>query len=105
LRSSRDFAAGRRVDVNEETKKVDGKMSRLYVIESALTITGINADERIAARSCDIAGIAAGIAHELGIGVEGAIDAAHEKVIEELVKDLKSNRGSSLVIAGSGQPA
>ncbi|MFO0828050.1 MAG: TAT-variant-translocated molybdopterin oxidoreductase [Phycisphaerales bacterium] len=105
VRNARDFSAGRRID-NPDPKQQS--MNRLYVVESALTLTGMNADERIAVRSCDVAAIAAMVAKEVGAGGSDSSVALGEHdtaIAKEMVKDLKEARGRSLVIAGAGQPA
>ncbi len=53
LRYSRDFGAGR---------KAEGTMNRLYVVESSLTLTGSNADHRLAIRSADVVTFARALA-------------------------------------------
>jgi molybdopterin-containing oxidoreductase family iron-sulfur binding subunit len=49
VRYAGDFAARRRAD--------DGTMNRLYVFEGGLTVTGSNADHRLAVRPSQIAGL------------------------------------------------
>jgi len=99
---AREFAKGRRV------AKKDDPMSRLYVAESALSITGTMADHRLRVASSQIAAVAAAIAAK----VTG--DASFEKAaqgldvkaewIAECAADLAANRGECLVVAGSHLP-
>ncbi|HKR66187.1 MAG TPA: TAT-variant-translocated molybdopterin oxidoreductase [Thermoanaerobaculia bacterium] len=89
LRYARDFMSRRRVRHNQ-TQNVN----RLYVIEAGMTSTGSVADHRIGVKPSQIEGIARQIA--AGQGSTPALQA--------LVKDLQSNRGASVVIAGDEQP-
>ncbi len=115
VRSARDFAANRRMS---NPNPAEQTMSRLYVVESAMSVTGMTADERIAVRSSDVAAVAATVAKELGTeaaallgpGVAGAglnvtLSAEDRAIVDALVKDLVGTRGRSLIIAGETQPA
>lgn len=101
------FANGRRV------KSEHDEMNRLYVAESAMSVTGGMADHRIKIKNSDISDFAMVIAQEMskqGIDVPGANAlTANNKFdkhfIEELAADLIKNRGKSLVVAGRTQPA
>ncbi len=105
LAYARDFAKGRRV-----TKATD-PMNRLYAVESAFTLTGSMADHRLRLGSSHMLAFAAAMAVEL------TGDAAYaslarglefkdkEKWISEAAKDLKTNRGSCLIVAGNHLPA
>ena len=100
---AREFAKGRRV------KKKDDPMNRLYVVESALTLTGSMADHRLRLASSHVLAFAASLAEQ----VTG--DAAFAKLaqgldakpewIAECANDLKNAKGTSLVVAGAHQPA
>ncbi|MGH2460500.1 MAG: hypothetical protein ACRDIY_16725, partial [Chloroflexota bacterium] len=83
-----------------------GKQSRLYVVESAPTVTGMVADHRPRVRSADVEAVARAIA--AGVGVAGAAGSPPPGVpaglIATAVKDLASHQGTSLVIAGDEQP-
>ena len=98
-----EFARGRRVAGR------DDPMSRLYMAESALSITGTMADHRLRLASSHMQAFAAALAAK----VTG--DPAYAKAaegldvapawIDECAADLAANRGSSLVLAGSHLPA
>ncbi len=101
LRYASDFAARRRVAQGQT------RMNRLYVVESSPTITGGKADHRLPLRASDIEFYARNIA--AGIGVQGITAPSRpatvpDKWISAVVKDLSQHRGSSLVMAGDGQP-
>ncbi|HTL18388.1 MAG TPA: TAT-variant-translocated molybdopterin oxidoreductase, partial [Patescibacteria group bacterium] len=93
-RHIRNFAKSRR-----QTKSSD-PMSRLYVIESLMTITGANADHRLRKASSAIGDIAAQFA--TAIVDKGPVQ---DQWISECAKDLLANHGKALVVAGHGQPA
>ena len=107
LRYAREFAARRRPEA--------ASMNRLYAIESMPTSTGARADHRLPAKPSDIEAMARAIAvistqqSTRGTAVLPQIgqsfDPAVVKWIVAVGKDLQAHRGSSLVIAGDGQPA
>jgi len=109
VRSIGDFAATRRVRGPSDT------MSRLYVYESALSLTGANADHRVAVRSGDIGAIAAWFASRLledpTLGRFEQADGGRvftAALLEDLnhaLDDLRAHRGESVIVAGAGQPA
>jgi Fe-S-cluster-containing dehydrogenase component len=100
LRYARDFASARRI--------VDAKgarMNRFYAAEPTPTITGSNADHRIAVAARDILPLAQTIASKLGINARPAAKTVNEDWIDAVAGDLKANRGASIVIAGETQPS
>lgn len=102
VKHNRDFAKTRRA------MSCSDSMSRLYVCEPGHTLTGANADERLALRRADVALVAARIARAVvpamsGLPTDNAdIDSSF---MDKLIDDLQANRGSSVVIAGPNQPA
>jgi MoCo/4Fe-4S cofactor protein with predicted Tat translocation signal len=92
-RYTRDFAARRNPDVN---------MSRMYVIESTPSSTGMKADHRLPAKAGDIEGLARSLAGAIGGNAGGGAD--QQNFISSVARDLQSHRGSSVVIAGEHQP-
>ncbi len=99
LRYARDFAKSRRVIEAE-----GASMNRFYVAEPTPTITGSNADHRIAVRSRDILPLAQQIAAELGLGVTAYRNDENENWVKAVIQDLKANRGQGILIAGETQP-
>jgi Fe-S-cluster-containing dehydrogenase component/anaerobic selenocysteine-containing dehydrogenase len=91
------------------------EMSRLYVVEPAMTGTGAMADHRLRLRGGDIASFAAALAAELstraGLQSLGPLaglpkgTSGDTKWLKAVASDLEKNRGRSLVIAGRRQPA
>jgi Fe-S-cluster-containing dehydrogenase component len=98
LRYARDFSNARRI------VDVDGaRMNRFYVAEPTPTITGSNADQRIAVSARDILSLTQIIASNLGIGTRPIAEVNDKDWIEAVVRDLKANHGASVVIAGETQ--
>jgi len=102
VRYAHDFAAKRRITGSQST------MNRLYVVESMPSITGAMADHRKPLRASEVEAFARLIAPGVGIkGPTGAPAAAANVSADwmaALVRDLQNHRGTSLVIAGEGQP-
>jgi MoCo/4Fe-4S cofactor protein with predicted Tat translocation signal len=101
LRYTKEFARRRR-------PKGDAPMNRLYVLESAPSLTGAMADHKLAPRSSDIPAIAAAIASAIQnkpFDIPGNVAGLDKTWIEAVAKDLRANSGTSLVIAGGWQPA
>ncbi|HLP25864.1 MAG TPA: hydrogenase, partial [Acidobacteriota bacterium] len=104
LEYARAFSKGRRV------AKKDDPMNRLYVVESAFTLTGSMADHRLRLGSSQILAFAAALAgHITGNSAHAALvqglGDVNPKWIEECAKDLAEHRGESIVVAGAHQPA
>jgi MoCo/4Fe-4S cofactor protein with predicted Tat translocation signal len=101
LRYTRDFVDKRRIgDTN-------GKMNRLYTVESTPTVTGSMADHRLPIRPSEIVAFAKAVARDLGIRVSGDEAFAggrHDAWVRALVRDLRSNSGKTIVVAGDQQP-
>ncbi|HWB20647.1 MAG TPA: TAT-variant-translocated molybdopterin oxidoreductase [Phycisphaerales bacterium] len=110
VRNTRGHAKSRRVDEN--------KISRLYAFESGASVTGANADERVALRSADVAVIAARLAAKIAPNLAGDLqglagvkietsrdDATLNKIVDAAAADLMNNRGAGLVTAGWNQPS
>jgi len=84
-------------------------MSRLYVAESTLTITGAKADHRLPLKAGQIADLARLIAAQLGVAGGNVNSDLRSPEIDQWVaavaKDLQSHGGRSLVVVGDHQPA
>ena len=99
---TRDFSHGRRV------ASKDDEMNRLYVVESALTLTGGMADHRLRLASSHMVAFAAALATKLGAGgdlsrLTQGFD-LNPQWIEACAADLTSHRGQSIVLAGAHLP-
>jgi molybdopterin-containing oxidoreductase family iron-sulfur binding subunit len=119
LRFTRDWAANRRLSAQDPAKQTQ---NRLYAFEPHLTVTGMAADSRVAVRRGDMPVLAAMLAKALGVGGDGALVAAIDRlagspaakglldghaqeIFDQLVKDLRDAKGASLVRCGTAQPA
>ena len=96
IKYARDFAAGRRLH------GADGEMNRLYVIESAPTVTGACADHRRPLRPSAIPYFVRHLGQALGLAedmppIHSGIDSVY---VEQIAADLKTNRGKSVIIPG-----
>jgi MoCo/4Fe-4S cofactor protein with predicted Tat translocation signal len=95
----RDFASRR---------NPDAEMSRLYVIESTPSSTGVKADHRLPMRASEIPNfasdlrllVAGGAGDSLGIGRK----TDEFKLLSAVSEDIQTHRGSSVIIAGDQQP-
>ncbi|HSY65696.1 MAG TPA: TAT-variant-translocated molybdopterin oxidoreductase [Terriglobales bacterium] len=94
----RDFAKRRNPD--------SGNMSRLYVVESTPSSTGVKADHRLPAKAAFVETFARAMATSLGVSAgSGELPEEHGPLFANtVIEDLKAHRGSSVVIAGDHQP-
>ncbi|MGD0462433.1 MAG: TAT-variant-translocated molybdopterin oxidoreductase [Tepidisphaeraceae bacterium] len=77
------------------------EMSRVYAIESALTISGSVADCRLGVRPSRIGAILSGIASGLGAGGgDSTLSGEEEAFIKHLLADISGNSGKSVVVVG-----
>jgi molybdopterin-containing oxidoreductase family iron-sulfur binding subunit len=104
VRYTKDFSSRRRMTTPEH------ELNRLYVIEPVPTVTGSNADHRLALKSRDVHAFAAAVASAVGAGVSGpapagSLSAEAQKWAQAVGADLSAHKGTSAVIAGDRQPA
>ena len=83
---------------------------RLWAVESSWTLTGIQADERIAAAPSEIRAVLARLGAGLGVEAPWAdpvasLPAAAAELVDRLVEDLAAHRGEALIVTGRRQPA
>ncbi|MDQ3032908.1 MAG: 4Fe-4S dicluster domain-containing protein [Myxococcota bacterium] len=104
------FADGRRFISAEGARE----MNRLYVVESALSVTGSNADHRLRVPSRDVGRFARALAGALGVAgvdvsaVQGGLGDPGEfpaGFVDAVARDLVRNRGRSAIVVGARQPA
>ncbi len=82
----------------------DGNMSRLYVVESTPSSTGVKADNRLPLRAVEIENFARALASTLGVNAGGgALNGYTSQFAAEVASDLRSHRGASLVVPGEHQ--
>jgi molybdopterin-containing oxidoreductase family iron-sulfur binding subunit len=103
LRHVRDFTGRRRVRGDQQART----MNRLYAVESTATPTGAVADHRLRLRASQIEAFARAVAARLRVPraqAPGEVQSVPAPWLQALVADLAAHRGSSLVLAGDGQP-
>ncbi|MGC2238214.1 MAG: TAT-variant-translocated molybdopterin oxidoreductase [Pyrinomonadaceae bacterium] len=100
VRYTKDFAKKR--NFSEEQKQI----SRLYAVETTISLTGAKADHRLAVKPSQMTEIAKAIAGALGVaGASGTgLSDAATKWIAPMAKDLLEHKGKSLVVVGDNQP-
>ncbi len=98
IRFGRDFVSARKTASATE-------FLRLYAVESAWSLTGANADHRIARSPQRIRNFAVALAGELGAAVSARdLPADDARVVKIAAADLTSRPGHAIVLAGRSQP-
>ncbi|RPI53354.1 MAG: molybdopterin oxidoreductase, partial [Acidobacteria bacterium] len=99
LRYAREFSRRRRPE---------GPGCRLYAAEAMPSTTGAKADHRLPLKPSQIESLARALAADLGVAgvARGAALSPQAQAWATAVRnDLNAHRGSSLIVAGEGQPA
>ena len=79
--------------------------SRWYVVEGGWTLSGANADHRLALRPDRIADVARALAAALGQGgAAPGLSPEAQRFVQAAASDLKANAGHAVVLAGRAQP-
>ncbi|MGJ0394248.1 MAG: 4Fe-4S dicluster domain-containing protein [Methylocystis sp.] len=82
------------------------QFGRLYAVESCLSLTGANSDERLALPPHLIRGFIVDIANRLGAKLpQEALGDDASRFAAAVVEDLKANPGHGVILVGRGQPA
>ncbi|MGE4613681.1 MAG: TAT-variant-translocated molybdopterin oxidoreductase [Planctomycetota bacterium] len=86
-------------------------LSRVWAVESTLSVTGGAADVRIPTRTSDIPKIAVQLAAATGVSLPadvassvGSVAASSDGRIQQMADDLLAHQGACLVMAGDRQP-
>ncbi len=96
LRLTREFARHREPGV---------EMSRLYVAEPAMSLTGASADHRFRMRGTEVAAFARAVAAQLGVvPAAPALSPELARAAKAVAADLSAHRGRSIVLVGTRQP-
>ena len=98
VRYARDFAERRRLNQQKHD------MSRLYIAESSVTITGTVADHRLPIKPSEIETLARALAAKIGVAGVANASTSNDAWLNAVANDLKGKRGASIVIAGDSQP-
>ncbi len=107
VRFAHEWAERRRAAVATEAPS---PMNRLYVAEACPSVTGANADHRLAVASSQIAGLTLALARGLKIpGLEdlrptNGFDKRTDQWLHAATRDLAENRGRGLLLVGGSQP-
>ncbi|HMI82724.1 MAG TPA: TAT-variant-translocated molybdopterin oxidoreductase [Polyangiaceae bacterium] len=96
VRYAKDWSSRRHLRVRE------ANLSRLYVIETTLTLAGAASDHRLAVTPARLSSVALAIAAECGVAgiAKPALDPKLDKFATAVARDLKRNAGRSVVVAG-----
>ncbi|MGH7978013.1 MAG: 4Fe-4S dicluster domain-containing protein, partial [Limisphaerales bacterium] len=84
--------------------KAGEKMSRLYVMEALLTLTGMNADHRLRVPASSIGAIATAILARVKGSSASLPPGVHEQWVTVCAKDVIAAGKNALVVAGQRQP-
>lgn len=100
IANAKGFAARRRV------RKTSPTSSRLYVLESSSSLTGANADRRLALKPERIAMAAIGLARLMGAELpDPQLTGEAASLIQAIHRDLIAHAGRAVVLAGPTLPA
>ena len=112
LKLARQFGESRAVHEKADVEK----MQRLYAAEGVFSTTGANADHRLRIASGQGVDVLKALGKALaGAGVDvgalapafegAALDAAGQKFVAALAKDLAANKAAGVILVGERQPA
>ncbi|MFD1871556.1 TAT-variant-translocated molybdopterin oxidoreductase [Hymenobacter bucti] len=97
---SRQYITNRKVNSDKRT------MSRHHQFETALSLTGANADIRVPVKPSQMPAIVLALYNTIvGGGAAPTLDPAISAKVKTAITELQSNRGASLLVAGSNDPA
>ncbi|HKQ18578.1 MAG TPA: TAT-variant-translocated molybdopterin oxidoreductase, partial [Candidatus Eisenbacteria bacterium] len=99
VRASRDFMRRR------SARESEGGPHRLYMAETAVSLTGACSDHRLPLKPSEIEALARTIEERLRFGIPPRSSARTplERWTENVLKDLLEHRGRSIVVAGPNQ--
>ncbi len=94
---------------NRKVSKKVKSMSKHYQFESTFTLTGANADERVAIKPSEephyVVALYNALATKVGKPTVSGVKVAKQDAVNEVAKELWSNKGKALVVAGSNDEA
>ena len=101
--NAREYAESRRAETRRPGR---APMSRLYIAESTMSITGGMADHRLRMKAGAVPFFAAAVAAGLGIdtGARGSVTPEQQTVVAAIVQDVRAAGGRAAFVAGSTQP-
>jgi molybdopterin-containing oxidoreductase family iron-sulfur binding subunit len=80
------------------------KLSRLYVTESAWSLTGANADHRLAMAPDALWNFSLAVSAHCGVGAGATLNPAEEKWASAIASDLLAQSEGAIVLVGADQP-
>jgi Fe-S-cluster-containing dehydrogenase component len=86
-------------------RRPDGQMARHYQFEAGLSLTGSNADRRVAVLPSEIGLVALALARRLSGSGPEIEPPCPPAVLDAVADDLQRHRGESLVVCGVNDPA
>jgi molybdopterin-containing oxidoreductase family iron-sulfur binding subunit len=101
VRYTKDFSSRRRMGTRQD------QLNRLYVVEPVPTVTGANAEHRLAMKAGDVQTFASVLASAVGVksAAAGTLSGDAQKWALAVAADLVAHKGRSVVVAGERQPA
>ncbi|MBF9220048.1 TAT-variant-translocated molybdopterin oxidoreductase [Hymenobacter ruricola] len=87
---------------NRKVRNDKRSMSRHYQFETAMTLTGSNADIRVPVKPSEMGAVALALYNAVVGGGESSYSNAK---LTQAANDLKASRGTGLVVSGSNDPA
>ncbi|MGI4740430.1 MAG: TAT-variant-translocated molybdopterin oxidoreductase [Janthinobacterium lividum] len=100
---SRQYITNRKVRSDGPAKPT---MSRHFQFESALSLSGSNADVRVPVKPSQMATVALALYSAIvGGGSSSTLPSPIKDKLTIAIRELQANRGASLVVAGSNDPA
>ena len=95
---SKQYVANRKLRGSNKS----AEMSKHIQFETALSLTGSNADDRIAIKPSEMGAAVLALYNKLnGSSGGGSLNKNIEKAIDDAAKELSENKGSALVVSGS----
>ncbi|RZJ95486.1 MAG: 4Fe-4S dicluster domain-containing protein [Hymenobacter sp.] len=96
---ARQYVATRKVSTDKRT------MSRHYQFETALSLSGANADVRVPVKPSQLGTVALALYGAVsGGGANAGLSKEQQQEVSNAAKELLANRGASLVVSGSNDP-
>ncbi len=99
--SVRQYAQTRKLSSAKGGKRT---MSRHYQFETVMSMTGSNADYRVAVKPSQEGAVAVALYNKLTGGRAASLGEQADKMLTKAAADLKAANGASLVVSGSNDP-
>ena len=90
---------------NRKVSSERRQMSRHYQFETTMSMTGANADIRVPVKPSDLNTVALDLYNAVNGAASTNNKSAYARRVAQAAADLRANRGASLVVSGSNDPA